>query len=480
MNRGCLSEQSGNWPDFHLQERERDFIQAAIKQRSDQLTDNQKIDLTLHALNCLACHDRNSLGGVSAERNPHFQTSNLNLGDQGRIPPTLTGVGAKLNPKWMRDVLVNRRSIRPYMNTRMPQFGESNIKHLLKLFESTDKSPATRFAEFDDQKKMREKGLELAGSKGLNCVACHTYKYKLSDTMPAVDLTEMAERLKKDWFYQYMLEPQKFSPNTVMPSFWPGGKAIRNDIEGLPIDQVEALWQYLIDGRQAGTPQGVVREPLEIVVTNEAKMLRRSYPEVGKRGIGVGYPGGVNLVFDAEQLRLAAVWKGKFVDPSGVWRGQGSGNVRPMNRPIHFAKGPDLNDALNSDVLEKDRPPNHQFKGYVLDNAQRPTFRYRFKSIELEDYFTEVSDDEKNETHLRRSIKLSSQDPAEIAFRIASSDNLVRENDTTFRVGENLEVKILSEHNAAISSQNDTQHLSIQLQLEAKDEQILTIEYSWR
>ena len=61
-------------------------------------------------------------------------------------------------------------------------------------------------------------------------------------------------------------------------------------------------------------------------------MLRRSYQGIGKRGIGVGYPGGVNLAFDAEQMRLAMIWKGKFADPSGVWRGQGSGNVRPLGR----------------------------------------------------------------------------------------------------------------------------------------------------
>ena len=78
-------------------------------------------------------------------------------------------------------------------------------------------------------------------------------------------------------------------------------------------------------------PRGVVRERLEIVVTDEAKMLRRSYQGIGKRGIGVGYPGGVNLAFDAEQMRLAMIWKGKFLDPGGVldrartWNGKADG-----------------------------------------------------------------------------------------------------------------------------------------------------------
>ena len=263
----------------------------------------------------------------------------------------------------------------------------------MKLLEANDRLPETEFATFDDQKMTREKGQLLAGNKGLNCVACHTYQYKTSDTMPAVDLTEMTDRLKKDWFYQYMLAPQTFSPNTVMPSFWPGGQAIRKDIEGTPEDQIEALWQYLIDGRQARSPSGVVREPLEIVVTDEAQMLRRSYPGIGKRGIGVGYPGGVNIAFDAEQLRLGAIWRGKFAEASGVWRGQGSGTVRPLSRPVEFAKGPELDSAENPWVVDDGRPPDHQFNGYVLDKSQRPTFLYVFDAVKVEDFFSQVTDE---------------------------------------------------------------------------------------
>ncbi len=231
VDQGCLSDKTGKWPNFQFTDQEREFVLAALANPPAELSEPQQIEVSLKTFNCIACHNRDEFGGVTSARNPHFQTTNLNLGEQGRIPPTLTGVGAKLKPKWMRDVLVNGRAIRPYMKTRMPQYGEENIGHLIDLFQRTDNLPETQFAEFEDQKEMRKFGLELAGNQGLNCVACHTYKYKLSDTMPAVDLTEMAERLKKDWFYQYMLNPQKFSPNTVMPSFWPGGVAIRKDLD---------------------------------------------------------------------------------------------------------------------------------------------------------------------------------------------------------------------------------------------------------
>ncbi|MFT5300282.1 MAG: putative heme-binding domain-containing protein [Mariniblastus sp.] len=474
---GCLSAKSGNWPRFNFADNEIRSIQTALSRESNELTSQQQIDVSLASLNCIACHDRDNFGGVDPARSPHFKTTNLNLGDQGRIPPTLTGAGAKLNPKWMRDVLVNGRSIRPYMKTRMPQFGESNIGGLIELFQETDKLKPTEFAKFEDQKVMREMGLKLAGSKGLNCVACHTYQYKQADTMPAVDLTEMTERLKKDWFHQYMLAPQDFSLNTVMPSFWPGGNAIRKDLEGDAPFQVEALWQYLIDGRQARMPSGVVREPLEIVVTDEAKMLRRSYSGIGKRGIGVGYPGGVNLAFDAEQMRISMVWQGKFVDPAGVWRGQGHGTVRPMSRPIEFAKGPELDDSDSPWTVGLDRPPHHQFLGYELDSARRPTFSYSFHDVQVKDGCKEAAGAD-GKMMLRRKVSLSSpQDRDSLRFRVVTAKEISVNENGDYLIGKQLKIRIAADAKPNLVDDGETKTLSIPINLNRDEPQTLVIEY---
>ena len=475
--KGCLSQESGSWPDFQLSPLQRESIVATLA-NIPKPNDQQKIDVTLTSFNCTQCHSRADLGGVSIERNPHFKTTDLNLGDQGRIPPTLSGVGRKLKSKWVRDVLVNARKIRPYMKTRMPQFGEENIGHLVKLFESTAEIPAMDPVEFEDQKKMRTEGMKLAGNKGLNCVACHTYQYKKADTMPAVDLTEMTERLKKEWFHRYMLNPQKFSPDTVMPSFWPGGKAIRSDIKGSPEENIEALWQYLIDGRQARQPSGVVREPLEIVVKGEAQMLRRSYPGIGKRGIGVGYPGGVNIAFDAEQMRLASIWKGKFVEASGVWRGQGSGIVKPMGKTIEFAKGPELDSKTDPWVVDEGRPPNHQFKGYSLDKSQRPTFRYKFGAIEVEDFFSQSESQSPKEVGLQRSVLLTAGAQSDkLRFRIAQNSEIAEGKDGAFLIGDRLEIRIVSDQKVEIVDAEEEKRLEVWLSFAAGKQEKLKIEY---
>jgi putative heme-binding domain-containing protein len=487
---GCLSERAGDWPDFSFSDTERQNIRGALANLSNELTLEQRIDVSLQTFNCLVCHERDRMGGVTPLRNSHFQTTDLNLGDQGRIPPQLTGVGAKLQPQWMREVLVTGRTIRPYMKTRMPQYGVENIEHLIDWFQSVDKLPETKFVEFDNAELMRKKGLELAGTNGLNCVSCHTYQYKLSDTMPAVDLTEMAERLHKDWFYQYMLAPQKFSPNTVMPSFWPRGVAVRKDIEGTAEEQIEALWQYLLDGRQAPMPHGVVREPLRIVVAEEAQMLRRSYPGIGKRGIGVGYPGGVNLAFDAEQIRLHALWQGGFADPGGVWTGQGSGNVHPLGKPVEFAKGPDLDDQQQPWVVDDGRPPQHQFQGYSLDDLRRPTFRYVFDAVEVEDYFQEFNDDSGDQTHLRRTVLLKAPNGRnQLRFRIASADRIAK-HDQGYVVDDRLRVRVHSDQQPVIvATDGGGQSLELHFDLAAgdlaagnpllKNSTELVIEYRW-
>ena len=67
-----------------------------------------------------------------------FTTTNENLGPQGRLPPPLTGVGAKLQSKWLREVLIQGRSIRPYMNTRMPQFGVEHVEPIKEVIVATN------------------------------------------------------------------------------------------------------------------------------------------------------------------------------------------------------------------------------------------------------------------------------------------------------------------------------------------------------
>ena len=479
---GCLSKATGKWPAFELSDGQRAAIQAAIEQSGNELTKSQQISVTLQTLRCYACHERDGIGGVSDARDPYFLTSNENLGPQGRIPPPLTGVGAKLKPKWMRQVLVSGRAIRPYVETRMPQYGADHVSHLVDLFQQVDELPQVAMHEFGDPKEIRKIGTELVGSGGLNCIACHTFQQKPALTMPGVDLTEMAERLHKEWFFQYMRSPQAISPNTVMPSFWPGGKAIRKEIlDGDTDQQIGAVWEYLQDGRQARVPRGLRREPIELLASDgRAAMLRRSYQGIGKRGIGVGYPGGVNLAFDAEQLRIAMIWKGKFADPAGVWRSQGHGTVRPLGSDlIRFESGPELDSRQSPWVVDDGRPPKHRFTGYSLDDMDRPTFNYQLDDVDVEDFSSSAKSESPNFSCLKRKLVFRSEQPRkDLSFRLRTKGPIKKESENRFRVGNTLMIEIDQDHAASIVTDSDGSHLHVPLDLNSGKSQLI-LHYTW-
>jgi hypothetical protein len=290
----------------------------------------------------------------------------------------------------------------------------------------------------------------------------------------------MAERLQKEWFYRYLQSPQSLSPRTVMPTFWPGGKAIRQDIlDGQAEQQIEAIWQYLQEGRQARTPRGLVQEPIELLAGDEAVMLRRSYQGIGKRGIGVGYPRGVNLAFDAEQMRLAMIWKGKFAEAGGVWRGQGSGTVRPLGSElIRFDQAPELGKTPWLPIAPDSRPATHQFRGYYLDEQRRPIFTYQFDGVEIEDYLTDATDDTGAGYLIRTLTFQSKQEQAGLFFRLATSPGIEQVDAQTFRIDGGLTVTLDEQHSAQTVKAPTGQSLVVPLNIPVGKTQ-LVITYRW-
>ena len=449
LDRGCLSESRGAWPHFPFAAKQRVAIQSALTSDA-AASPEQRIEIELTRFNCIACHRRGDYGGVAVGRDSFFTGVDENLGEQGRIPPPLTGVGAKLKRDWLRDVVVNGATARPYLHTRMPKFGAANTELLVALLKKSDPLPAAKIPHVRDARLARQTGRELAGSKGFNCVACHTFREKSSAPIRALDLATMSNRLEENWFHRYMTEPQRFSPLTIMPGFWPDGKSPLPDVlSGDAGLQRDALWRYLSEGPEAGEPRGLVLEPLVIAVADEAVMLRRNYPGIGKRGIGVGYPSGISLSFDAGQMRLASMWSGGFIEASGVWRGQGSGQARVLGRDtITFPEGPAFA------VLESATTPwptntarqaeGFQFKGYTLEARQRPTFRYQFGALNIDDRFLDVKDASGN-AHFERTVSFSSGSlPEGLHLRLAADRSIVARSARDFNVGKTMRLRLSS------------------------------------
>lgn len=448
-DQGCLSGRRGAWPAYGLDEGQTLLLRHALRNQNTQLPPSQQLELRLAQMNCIACHERGSIGRPIQKLNPHFTGSDPNLGEQGRLPPTLTGVGAKLKRSWLRKVLVGGEVVRPYLHTRMPIFGRENVAGLAELFSKVDVSKPVEIVRLKDAKQAKDDGRMLVGNRGLNCVACHTFRLESAAPIKALDLTTMSERLQESWFHRYLIHPQNYQPLTIMPSFWPSGKAVRTNIlGGDTARQLDAIWQYLSYGRNVRAPSGIVLEPLPLIVGKEAVMLRRNYPDIGKRGIGVGYPAKVNLTFDAGQMRLGAIWHGDFVEASAAWRGQGSGAVRMMSREvIRFPAGAAFavleNLQSSWPTNEARQLPDFQFKGYTLDSVRRPTFRYDFNGGLITDQFIDRQDTG-GKGYLERRLTLTRL-PDRTWFRLAVSGSLKNIDEKTVAVGRMLQIRFPSE-----------------------------------
>lgn len=465
--RGCLSGEEGPWPHYDFSSDQRKNITEALR-HGNSLSETEKIQTHLVKFNCIACHQRDGVGGVPESLDAYFTTSDLNLGEQGRLPPSLDGVGAKLTPVWLRKILVQGAVSRPYLKVRMPRFGAVVADQLVDLFVHADDLEPVGDIEMPNENDSRRAGRDLAGIDGMSCITCHTFRGTKTGAMGGIDLTLPGQRLTREWFHHYMRQPQRFRPGTLMPDFWPEGHSSKPDIlEGDASKQIEALWVFLSDGYSIGIPKGVHREPMRLLAkVDEAVILRRSYPGIGKRGIGVGYPNGVNLVFNAEQLCLAMIWKGEFADPAGVWLSQGHGNVRPLAREqIRFANVPQvqvLPDPQSPWPDSDERSAHHVFKGYRLDPKRRPTFLYEVNGVVMEDAFRDVMSGDS--TVLQREIKSkSSERTASFVFRAAQGELIVALGEGRFRVEQDLIVEVLQGGEAWVVDGSESQELRIRM-----------------
>lgn len=451
IQHGCLSEELGDHPHYPLDAGQREALERALENPTESWSPRDHVSFTLTQFHCVACHRREGFRDIPDERRVYFTGEDEHMGDQGRLPPPLSGVGAKLKPGALRDVLVHGHGVRPYLNVRMPRFSRPHMETLATQFKATDTLPTKTFTPAPEESKPTQVGRMLAGNRGFNCVACHTFRGQSAAEIRAVDLMTLAERLEMNWFHQYLIQPQRFSPLTIMPDFWPDGLSPLTDIlDGDPDQQRDALWQYLAQGPEAGEPAGLVLEPLIVTVEDQAVMIRRAFPGIGKRGIAVGYPSGIHLAFDATQMRLGTLWWGGFIEASGIWRGQGAGTARPLGRhTVNFPTGPAFAELKATDADWPDFPTHHTpdfaFKGYVLDNKQRPTFRYVVRGMAVEDRFLDRKD-ASGKPYFERTLTFSEKaDLTGHYLRIAVAPEIGQESERHYRVGEFLELRLSAE-----------------------------------
>ena len=131
----------------------------------------------------------------------------------------------------------------------------------------------------------------------------------------------MTERLREDWFHRYMLAPTEYRPGTRMPLSFPDGKsALETVFDGDANRQIDALWLYLSQGKDAAKPTGLDAEAIVLTADTKPVIYRNFIEGLGPRGIAIGYPEHVNLAWDAGNMNLAILCKTSLSTQANIGR----------------------------------------------------------------------------------------------------------------------------------------------------------------
>lgn len=490
---GCLEGASGV-PAFGLNEKQKQSIAAALgNKESEQPTTATRIHQKFATFNCYSCHERNFVGGVVDRRGESdeiygrdkwFTSDQPEMGDEGRLPPILNGVGAKLNAQWLEEVVDNGAKERPYMATRMPKFGKANLGSLVADLKEEDKLTDIVKVEFNRSlRKIKQVGKAFAGTSekenGLSCVKCHTFGKYRATGIQAISLTSMSKRLNKEWFLKYMLKPSRYRPGTRMPESWPGGKSFFPDVlDGDTNKQIAAIWEFLADGEKAAKPKGLIQAKMQLVATDVPRIYRNFIQGGGSRAIGIGYPEELNLAFDANNNRLAMIWTGAFMDASKHWVGRGQGYQPPLGDNV--LSFPDAVSFAKPAVAEKAWPKQSakelglRFKGYRFNKARQPSFQYQLGDVKVSDFPAPHVDGE--ELTFKRTFTLESAGTKSIWYR-AAVGNITKNDDGTYSVGGDYVIK-LTGAKTMVRSVGNSKELIVQVDLNSGKAEF-TQEYIW-
>ena len=224
----------------------------------------------MRALRCAACHkrdDRQDLWGDLADETKDLLPKKKDDGEFAEfevavpVVPPLTWTGEKLKPEWMAAFLAGKiqERPRPYLaNLRMPAFPVRADGLAAGLALEHGCPPASPPAPAP-RAELSEIGRGLSGpGGGLDCLACHAIGGKSATKVfeaPAPNFKLARDRLRPDYFVRWVREPLRVEPGTKMPQFFQGGRSQLTEVLGGDASkQIDALWNYLLEGAAIKAP----------------------------------------------------------------------------------------------------------------------------------------------------------------------------------------------------------------------------------
>jgi mono/diheme cytochrome c family protein len=389
---GCLSRGEWDGPRYDLPMPPLvNMLRGALHAAQTVKPANPRLDLLerqLNRLNCRGCHEIDGSGGIAELLQPYSVSTgeDADLGDEGRFPPHLNGVGNKLTTSWFKAVLEDSGTTRPYLATRMPQFGSATDGFAELFAEKAGVKPDTdrEWPEVTDQ--MLLLGRDMVGDNGISCVTCHSFGDAPALGTPGPDMQQFASRLRYDWWDAYIKNPDAFKPMTRMPKYTDdAGKGVfTNFCNGDFQKQTDAMWAYFSLGEFMPAPSGIdLGGGMMLKVGDRPRVMRTYLNNAGTRGIAVGFPVGIHYSYNGATGQLVDVWQGEFLNASAAWAGRGGGTTGAEGRVLwRQPQEPEI--VIGSEVIdpadlldnwpEWPKDPVSKYRGYRLDHYGKPIF----------------------------------------------------------------------------------------------------------
>ena len=392
---------------------------------------------------CLPCHVRDGIGGPDDKINRLFKGT-AELGDEGRLPPFLTGIGTKLRSQVIHETVAKGLKVRPYVLTRMPAYPEPVASHVSDMLIAADNEPPRESHAPKFSLEARTAGHQLVGTDGFRCIDCHVFAGQPSLGEPAYDLAVMAQRLQPRWFLEYMKDPQSKRPGTRMSTFWFPDFALYPDLLGGDTDaQVDAIWTYLSAGSSAPFPKGLIvnRNDYDLIpAADEPTLVGVFMNGLSARVVAVGYPERASIAWDMENLRLGRAWRGDFINVQGTWAGRAGALENPagddvLDFPPGMAVGI-IETPHQAWPLDPVRDQGWRARGYRRDEQRNPVFRIRGPGGMIVDESIDPVIRESG-VHLQRRFTFSGDPmPLGLMMRLARSSQMEELAPRTWRTAE--------------------------------------------
>lgn len=240
---------------------------------------------------------------------------------------------------------------------------------------------------------------------------------------------------------QTMKEPLEPGTHSLKVLYFDGGghRYLSLSIHGKAIGGT--TWLSTAQDQKKGKSQDY--DPILLTARNpgEAIVHRSFLPDAPPRAIAVGYPGEVNLVWDADTMNLTYLYRGEFMDAASHWNGRGSGSTPLGTDRVKVAPGMSLQVLESLDEpwepfskakikYERDtaepqkeiefflKHPDYQFRGYSLDGKRFPTFRYDYREMTVTDRFDPM------DGGITRAVTFEGKAGENLFYRIADNGSL--------------------------------------------------------